>query len=95
MPRNMVIRTNLTNQMRLVSDYQRNKKELPVHRHKEPDAGSHEALLERLLSLLSAGDQMPRDSLKQRFCYNDLLPHKIVLSRLNPDATRVSSSPLE
>ena len=41
MPRNVVMRTNLTNQMRLVSDYQRNKKELPVHRHKEPDAGSH------------------------------------------------------
>ena len=34
------MRTNLTNQMRLVSDYQRNEKELPVHRHKEPDAGS-------------------------------------------------------
>ena len=35
------MRTNLANQMRLVSDHQRNEEELPVHRHKEPDAGSH------------------------------------------------------
>ena len=44
MLRNMVMRINLTNQMRLVSDYQRNEKELPVHRHKEPDAGSHTSI---------------------------------------------------
>ncbi len=42
MPRNVVMRTNLANQIRLVSDRQRTEKELPVHRHKEPDAGSQE-----------------------------------------------------